>query len=190
MVGFALTSEGDEGLGAMEDFFASPRKVAEDIPRVDTLVPDKGLLILQVAVEALVSVGPPPVVVVRIVTCPSEMAVVCSRPIPRGAVSLFFPTNPRGLVDLLLSTLLGAVRVFSSIILLGEVKMFVSMSFIREVGVLLIIPLRVVGVVSSTNLLEGLVSNILVVVIVSLSFTVVLGAIPWLSVIVMSVDGA
>ena len=67
---------------------------------------------------------------------------------------------------------------FFSIILLGEVKMFVSMSFIRKVGVLLIIPLRVVGVFSSTILLEGLVSNILVVVIVSLSFTVVLGVIP------------
>lgn len=178
MVGFALTSEVDEVLGAMEAFLASPQRVAEEIPMVDVLVLNKGLLTLQVAVEALVSVGLLLPVVVSIVTCPSEMTVVCSRTVPREVVSLFFPTNIRGLVDLLSSTLLVVVRVFFSIILLGEVKMFVSMSFIRKVGVLLIIPLRVVGVFSSTILLEGLVSNILVVVIVSLSFTVVLGVIP------------
>lgn len=177
MVGFALTSEVDEVLGAMEAFLASPQRVAEEIPMVDALVVNKGLLTLQVAVEALVSVGLLPVVV-SIVTCPSEMTVVCSRTIPREVVRLFFPTNIQGLVDLLSSTLLVVVRVFFSIILLGEVKMFVSMSFIRKVGLLLIIPLRVVGVFSSTILLEGLVSNILVVVIVSLSFTVVLGVIP------------
>lgn len=134
MVGFALASEDAEGLGAVESLFASPQKVVEEIPVVDALVLDKGLLILQVAVEALVSVGLLPVVV-RIVTCPSEMAVVSSRTVSRGGVSLFFLTDPRGLVDLLLSTLLVVVRVFSSVILLGEVKMFVSMSFTRKVGV-------------------------------------------------------
>lgn len=134
MVGFALTSKAGEVLGAIEGFFANPRKVVEDIPKVNALVLDKGFLILQ-AVGALVSVGPLPIVLC-IVTCPSETAVVCSRTVPRGAVSSFFPTNPQGLVDLLLSALLGVVRVFSSVILLGEVKMFVSMSCIREVGVL------------------------------------------------------
>ena len=155
---------------------------------VNALVLDKGSLTLQVAVEALISSGLLPVMVL-IITCPSEMAVVRSRTVPREVVSLFFPTNPRGLVGLLLSTVLGVVTVFFSVILLGEVKMFVSIPLIWKVGVL-IIPLRVAGVVSSTILLEGLVSNILVVVIVSLSFTVVLGVTPCLLVIVMSVDGA
>lgn len=172
----------------MEGFFSSPQEVAEDIPMVNALVLEKGLLTLQVAVEALISFGLLPLMV-PIIPCPSEMAAVGSRAVPGEAVSLFFPTNPRGLVELLLSTVLEVVTLCFPIILLGEVKMSVSMSFIGNAGVL-IIPLRVVGVVSSTILLEGLVSNILVVVIVSLSFTVILGVTSWLLVIVMSVDGA
>ena len=84
-------------LGVMEAFLASPQRVAEEIPMVDVLVLNKGLLTLQVAVEALVSVGLLLPVVVSIVTCPSEMTVVCSRTVPREVVSLFFPTNIRGL---------------------------------------------------------------------------------------------
>ena len=119
----------------------------------------------------------------------SEMAAVCSRTIPWGVVRLFFPTNPWWLVELLLSTLLGVVRVFFSTTFLGEVKVSVSKSLNRKVGVLLI-SLRGAGVVFSTSLLEGLVASVFLVAIISLSFTVVLGVMPWLLGIVMSVDGA
>lgn len=189
MVGFALTLGAAGVLGALEGFFKSPLKVAEDILMIGALVLGKGFLTFQASVEALVSVGLLRVMVL-IVTCPSETAAVCSRTIPWGVVRLFFPTNPWWLVELLLSTLLGVVRVFFSTTFLGEVKVSVSKSLNRKVGVLSVIPLRGVGVVFSTSLLDGLVANIFLVAIISLSFTVVLGVMPWLLGIVMSVDGA
>lgn len=67
--------------------------------------------------------------------------------------------------------------------------MSASKLFVSKVGVLAVIPLKGGGVVSSTSLLEGLVSNILLVAIISLSFTVVLGVISWLPVLVMTVNG-
>lgn len=184
MVGLALTLGVAGVVGAGEGFFTSPQKVAEDIPTVGALVLDEGFLAFHAVVEALVSV------VMLTATCPSEVAAVCSRTVPWGVVRLFFPTNPRWLVELLLSTLLVVVRVLSSATFLGEVKMSVSKSFIRKGRALSVTPLRGVGVVSPNTLLEGLVSSILLVVIISLSFTVALGVIPWLLVIVMNVDGA
>lgn len=163
-------------LGALEGFFKSPLKVVEDILMVGALVLDKGFLTFQASVEALVSAGLLRVMVL-IVTCPSEMAAVCSRTIPWGVVRLFFPTNSWWLVEILLSTLLGVVRVFFSTTFLGEVKVSVSKSLNRKVGVLLI-SLRGAGVVFSTSLLEGLVASVFLVAIISLSFTVVLGVIP------------
>ena len=160
----------------MEGFFKSPLKVVEDILMVGALVLDKGFLTFQASVEALVSAGLLRVMVL-IVTCPSEMAAVCSRTIPWGVVRLFFPTNSWWLVEILLSTLLGVVRVFFSTTFLGEVKVSVSKSLNRKVGVLLI-SLRGAGVVFSTRLLEGLVASVFLVAIISLSFTVVLGVIP------------
>ena len=160
----------------MEGFFKSPLKVVEDILMVGALVLDKGFLTFQASVEALVSAGLLRVMVL-IVTCPSEMAAVCSRTIPWGVVRLFFPTNSWWLVEILLSTLLGVVRVFFSTTFLGEVKVSVSKSLNRKVGVLLI-SLRGAGVVFSTSLLEGLVASVFLVAIISLSFTVVLGVIP------------
>ena len=160
----------------MEGFFKSPLKVVEDILMVGALVLDKGFLTFQASVEALVSAGLLRVMVL-IVTCPSETAAVCSRTIPWGVVRLFFPTNSWWLVEILLSTLLGVVRVFFSTTFLGEVKVSVSKSLNRKVGVLLI-SLRVAGVVFSTSLLEGLVASVFLVAIISLSFTVVLGVIP------------
>lgn len=175
-------------LGTLEGFFKSPLKVVEDILMVGALVLDKGFLTFQASVEALVSAGLLRVMVL-IVTCPSETAALCSRTIPWGVVRLFFPTNSWWLVEILLSTLLGVVRVFFSTKFLGEVKVSVSKSLNRKVGVLLI-SLRGAGVVFSTSLLEGLVASVFLVAIMSLSFTVVLGVIPWLLGIVTSVDGA
>lgn len=189
MVGFGLTLGVAGVLGALEGFFKSPLKVVEDILMVGALVLDKGFLTFQAAVEALASAGLPRVTVLT-VTCPSETAAVRSRTVPRGVVRGFFPTNPWWLTELLLSSLLGVGRTFFSTTFLGEVKVSVSKSLNRKVGVLSVIPLRGPGVVFSTSLLRGLVSNIFLVAIISLSFIVVLEEIPWLLGIVMSVDGA
>lgn len=94
-----------EVLGAVGGFFTSPQKVAKDNSAVGVLV--EGFLTLVLIV-------------------PSEAAAVCSKTIPWEVVRLCFPTNLRGLVELLLSTLLGVVRVFLSTVVLGEDKMFVS----------------------------------------------------------------
>lgn len=182
-----LTLRGAKVLGAVEGFFASPQKVAEDIPVVGTLVLDEGFPILQAAAEALVSARPLPVMVL-IVTCPSELAAGCHRAVPTGAARSFFPTSPPGLVDLLLSTLLGVVRLSFSTRLLGEVKMFVATSFIREAEMLPIIPCRVVGVVSSAVLPEGLVFSM--VATLTLSLPVVPGVSPRLLVTVTGAEAA
>lgn len=105
-----------EVLGSIDGFFASPRRVAKDIPVVGALVLDEGFLTLQAAVEALVSAGLLPDMVL-VVTCLSEMAVVCSRTFSWEVEKLFFPISSWRLVELLSSTLLGVVRVFFSTIL-------------------------------------------------------------------------
>ena len=171
----------------MEGFFKSPLKVV-DILMVGALVLDKGVLTFQAVVEALASAGLLRVTVLT-VTCPSETPAVRSRTVPWGVVRGFFPTNPWWLAELLLSTLFGVGRVFFSTTFL-EVKVSVSKPLNRKVGVSSVIPLRGAGVVFSTSLLGGLVSNIFLVAIISLSFIVVLEVIPWLLGIGMSVDGA